>query len=356
MKLRVPEYYKEFKCIADKCKDTCCKSWEIDIDKKTSCFYASVKGDFGRKLENNISKTEPKHFILNNNGKCPFLNECNLCEIFIKLGEENLCDICSIHPRYFEWFANIKEGGIGLCCEEAARIILSQNTPFKTFETEIEFESCDEYDKDLFSLLYNLREKLITYLGNSSIPFNLRICNILKNAGSLQKNIDSEIFSKNFDFTDFEYNSKKNDLKPLLNFFLRLEYLDNNWKQYLRKCIKKHDVSLNNFNDFENSNPQIDTYLQNIAVYFIWRYFLKGVFDCDIWSKVNLMAVSLIFLKYLFFCKWLENGSLSFDDCVIIAKKYSQEIEYSDNNLETLASAAYDNFFFSAEYLIGINN
>ena len=53
----------------------------------------------------------------------------------------SLCDICSIHPRYFEWFANIKEGGIGLCCEEAARIILSQNIPFKTFETEIESDS-----------------------------------------------------------------------------------------------------------------------------------------------------------------------------------------------------------------------
>ena len=30
-----PEYYKEFKCIADKCPDTCCAGWKIMIDDKS---------------------------------------------------------------------------------------------------------------------------------------------------------------------------------------------------------------------------------------------------------------------------------------------------------------------------------
>ena len=34
MKLRVPDYYDEFQCIADKCSDNCCiGGWEIDIDE-----------------------------------------------------------------------------------------------------------------------------------------------------------------------------------------------------------------------------------------------------------------------------------------------------------------------------------
>ena len=55
MKLRLPNYYKNFKCIADKCKDSCCSAgWEIDIDDKTAEFYKNVKGNFGDKLRKNI--------------------------------------------------------------------------------------------------------------------------------------------------------------------------------------------------------------------------------------------------------------------------------------------------------------
>ena len=34
MKLFAPEYYKQFKCIADKCTHSCCIGWEIDIDEE----------------------------------------------------------------------------------------------------------------------------------------------------------------------------------------------------------------------------------------------------------------------------------------------------------------------------------
>ena len=28
-----PDFYDSFKCIADKCTDSCCIGWEIDVDK-----------------------------------------------------------------------------------------------------------------------------------------------------------------------------------------------------------------------------------------------------------------------------------------------------------------------------------
>lgn len=33
-----PEYIKNFSCIADKCEDHCCHSWDISIDKSTYKF------------------------------------------------------------------------------------------------------------------------------------------------------------------------------------------------------------------------------------------------------------------------------------------------------------------------------
>ena len=118
MIFRVPFYYNTFKCIADKCSDNCCIGWEIEIDSDTAEYYKSVGGAFGKRLSENIS--EENSFILKGE-RCPFLNEKNLCDIIINCGEEHLCQICRDHPRYFEWFADKKEGGIGLCCEEAAR-------------------------------------------------------------------------------------------------------------------------------------------------------------------------------------------------------------------------------------------
>ena len=137
---------------------------------------------------------------------CPFLNNSGLCEIYINLGKDSLCRICTEHPRYYEWFDGFKEGGIGLCCEEAARIILSQNTPFSTYEIEVPYDECaDEYDEELFSYLYACRDKIISYLDDVSIPFSSRIRNVLWYSYTIQQDIDSELLDEEdiFDVTAY---------------------------------------------------------------------------------------------------------------------------------------------------------
>ena len=101
MLLRMPGYCEKFRCIADRCIDSCCVGWEIDVDSRTAAYYESVSGDFGERLRKNISDG---CFVLDRDERCPFLNERGLCDIIIELGEDKLCQICSDHPRYFEWF------------------------------------------------------------------------------------------------------------------------------------------------------------------------------------------------------------------------------------------------------------
>lgn len=120
----VPDYYFEFKCIADKCKHTCCAGWEIDIDEVSLERY---KADgLGH-----ISCDDEPHFILDKNERCPYLNENNLCELIIKHGEGYLCSICTDHPRFRNYWENLTETGLGMCCEAAARLILTRNKPMK---------------------------------------------------------------------------------------------------------------------------------------------------------------------------------------------------------------------------------
>lgn len=49
MVFRVPSYYKNFRCIADKCPDNCCRGWEIDIDEDTLDYYKDLKGPMAEK-------------------------------------------------------------------------------------------------------------------------------------------------------------------------------------------------------------------------------------------------------------------------------------------------------------------
>ena len=51
----VPHYYKDFKCTASKCTDTCCAGWEIIIDDETYKNYKKVCGEFGDRLKSSLT-------------------------------------------------------------------------------------------------------------------------------------------------------------------------------------------------------------------------------------------------------------------------------------------------------------
>lgn len=363
MKFRAPMYYKDFHCIADKCKDSCCSAgWEIDIDAETEEFYKNVTGAFGDKLRSNITKTSPCHFVLDNHNNCPFLNDKKLCDIYINLGEEHLCQICKDHPRFYEWFDGIKEAGIGLCCEEAARIILSQNENFSVYEEEVNDE-CDEsisydyidsddYNSELYNYLISARAKIINYLDNSDISITCKLRNILWYGYTLQQDIDSELLD---DEEIFDVSSDcDTNIGDIIEYISTLEPNDENWPNYLKKCTNLSGVFNQKLAEFENANPEVENYLRNISIYFIWRYFMKGVFDGDVLSKIKLMYVSCFVLRYLFFCKWVENGNLGLDDCIDIVKRYSEEVEYCEDNLVKFAGDSYEMDELETEYLLGL--
>ena len=374
MKLRTPNYYESFKCIASKCKDSCCSAgWEIDIDDKTVEFYKNVTGEFGEKIKKKIEFNPPAHFKINKD--CPFLNENKLCDIYINLGEENLCQICKDHPRYYEWFENVKEAGIGLCCEEAARIILSQKDNFSLIEkeftpTKTDIENSEyKYDNEIYDYLLHSREKIINYIDYSSLPLDVSLRNILWYSYILQQNLDNFLLDDD-EIIDIS-NDRKNDsntansknidetntatiISEMFEFYKALEPNDEKWPEYLEQCAKTFQSTKHQLQDFENANPNVELYLKNIAIYFIWRYFLKGVFDEEIFSKIKLMYISIFIIKIMFFCEWIKKGSLTLEDCIDIVKKYSEEIEYCEENLDALADASYDLEIFSIETLLNI--
>lgn len=192
MKHLAPDWQSSFRCTADKCTDNCCIGWEIDIDPVSLSRYRKVEGEFGETLRRGIlSSPDGACFALTKDERCVFLNEQNLCEIYLHLGEDALCNICTRHPRFFEWYGDIREGGLGMCCEEAARLWLSFPGPLRLVEKE-SLEPDDGERPFWYSPLFSLRQKLFTLLEDSSRPLLQRMALFLQMCEQAQRYLDNE--------------------------------------------------------------------------------------------------------------------------------------------------------------------
>lgn len=162
MKVYVPDYYKEFKCIADQCEHTCCKGWEVEIDDESMKRFSAFP-DIASKIESG----EDNHFRLLEEETCPFLQEDGLCEMILRYGEDMLCQTCTDHPRFRNYWSDRIEMGLGLVCEEAARLILSRRTSMKLVMLSEDDEPEEESTEDE-AWLMELRDELLTKITGES--------------------------------------------------------------------------------------------------------------------------------------------------------------------------------------------
>lgn len=304
MKMISPDYYTEFSCIADKCKHNCCIGWEIDIDDDTYEYYRNINGDFGKKLISGIGTDGGiPHFILSENERCPFLNNGNLCDIITNIGEQSLCRICADHPRYRSFFSDRTEIGLGLCCEAAGKIILSRSE--KTHLIELENDGAEEFIFDDEDVFFNLRNQIFDILQNRKLSVNMRIENML------------EIFDVSF---------PQKSYTEWAMIFKGLERLDGEWDKYLDM------LSMLDGDDFSGC----ETAFEQLLIYFIYRHLSGGLDDGMICERA-LFAVLGYYIIHAMCCAYCHSvGSVEIDDITEIARMYSAEIEYSEDNTNRL--------------------
>lgn len=349
MKLCYPSYYKKFKCTAGNCTDNCCIGWEIDIDDKTYDYYKSLEAD----IMKNISLDYPHHFILQNE-RCPFLNSQNLCEIISHFGEEKLCCICRDHPRYFEWLGNVKQAGLGLCCEEACRLILTENS-------RLCYETINEKpDSEVASVkpLLFAQDKAMLIAQNNDITLNERILQLVIFAEKLQNCLDCESCDKIYDICS-SYKTgkiiagngnKKSSVMSILNLFKQMETIDTGFIDVVNEIECSIDDILNI--SFSYSNSEFSKMNERLIVYYIFRYFMKSAYDSDVLGKIHFAAAAYLFNSLSDSLEYIKSGSLTLQNKIKTAVLYSKQVEYSDVNIELLTDASIDTDVFSTENLI----
>ncbi len=124
-----PTFFGRFRCRAGACAHSCCRGWEIDVDGDSAARYLACPPPFGDRLRQSLACGEEGYsFRLTREEACPFLNREGLCELILTLGEDALCDICREHPRFYGAAGDLEYAGLGLSCEAAAQLLLSEKT------------------------------------------------------------------------------------------------------------------------------------------------------------------------------------------------------------------------------------
>ena len=342
-------FFDQFKCIGSACTDTCCAGWEIEVDETTAQGYLAEKGAFGDRLRREIGSEPGEYFFKLKNNRCPFLNKENLCDIFINLGEDRLCDICREHPRFYNWFGDYTEVGLGLCCEEAERLLFSDSKPL-TFVEEVhtdasdllddESEECEqmlEERKAIFSILQNRKKNIGARLKRLLLQLPYADEMLLLTVPILEWD-DPESIPK------LDYNAKPsaNTLKSsalfLIRFFGGMESLDETWPSMMKELEQNIDSLIDvdkaaEFIQFMKGENRLYEY-EHIAVYLVYRYYPEILFDGQIEAKILFAAASICLLFLMDLQCFQKNTAYTQQDRIELVRRFSKEIEYCPENME----------------------
>ena len=307
MKLIAPNYYPAFRCIADRCRHSCCIGWEIDVDTESLEKYASLPGELGEEVRANIiTEDDCAHFRLAEHDRCPFLNEQGLCRMILGFGEDILCQICRDHPRFYNEFSSHTEVGLGLSCEAAAQLILSQTEPLKliTLEDDGENELPDEYEQYILSL----RGQLLGLLEDENWTLEERLTNILDLCGvSFPKKSSAE----------------------WAELFRSLERLDSAWDSVLDTLTQSQ----------QPLGSEWDRPFINLAAYFLYRHLPTALDSGEPESHAAFAVLCTLTIRRLFATAPVRSA----DTLAELARMYSSEIEYSPENTDSLTELFFEN-------------
>lgn len=348
MKLSVPEYYERFHCIGTACPDNCCIGWEIDVDADSDQRYQQVGGVFGQRLRDSIQREGEIACFRMEGERCVLLNDQNLCEIILHLGEGALCQICRDHPRFTETFGELRETGIGLCCPEAGRLLFSKLEPIRFFQQVTEEPAvAGECDLERLGALLSARETLVQVVQDRTLPLTGRLCLTLEMAQRMQKALEEDSWTgllaalkMTTALTVEPSTAAARQVGEWLEALAGLEPINPAWTAVLgemRNLLTGPEKELREvWRQFRQAMEGRMHEYEHLAVYVLFRYFLKAVYTGDCLTPVQLAAVSCVVVGALDLTRFAERKTFTLADQIEIAGLYSKQIEYSEENLWAL--------------------
>lgn len=407
MKVMTPHYYKDFRCIAGACTDTCCAGWDVDVDKNSYKYYKTVKGAFGKHLKSVMVPSQDGEctFTLKEGGRCPFLNDDNLCDLYIELGEDKLCETCAEFPRFINDYGNIREIGIAPSCKTAGELMFSYKDEL-TFDT-VEDNSLIPEPNDIDAYTYmQLRQARIVAFGiisDRDISIFERLMLYLDYAKRIQKHLDAErdelIAGVAKRFCGPDYREKLLDklksrgavspdklqdgdmvkstpemhksygnrlIKGLRHFFddfKGMEVINPDWNIHVARVRQFLDGLADDswlaavMKDYHAGSEAFAHEYEQLAMYYVYRYMLDAVNDYDVLLKaknavIGILAVDIMAAANRAAGQQSDFRKPDFTMRVDIAHLYSRQFEHSYYNYEVYREYFGTKRCYSYEFLM----
>lgn len=389
MKVLKPFYYDDFKCTANECIDNCCSNWRIDIDEKTYKKYKKLKGEWGKKINNNIIRKRSNISYLKygkiklENNKCSLLSEDGLCTIHGSLGEDYLCNTCRAYPREIRKYGDIYERNLSISCPEVSKYIIKSKD---NFSFNLEDEKLSDLDKDyIFDGKYN--EKLYNILWDTRslsmeiIQFKeIEVWKRISFFKMLTDKVQNIINEKQYDNYEEVLNNFREQVINInvINSLDKISLIPEVKVKFIQSALQvRANKGLNNdkfssliieYNelfdkdiDFKSNVEKIiekekefnaylkaqENIIENLLIYLIYKYFMNALYSKDLNAEVNNIILSYAMIKILLLARYNKNNKeLSEDDFVEVFYLFSRTVEHNTvflpNIYKDIKEAGYD--------------
>lgn len=410
MKYYFPDYFDSFQCVPGKdCPDSCCIRWQIHVDAETLRKYAQVQGDMGRRMAEKIDFRTGKICSRGSDNRCEFLNEDNLCDIVLELGEDYLCETCRTHPRHEEVYPGVRERSLAMTCPIACRQLLQRKEKVRILHRNDGIDKeCDRFfDRRLFRLLLRTRDGLLRIAQNREQNIARRMLMILGMGHDVQSRIRSrslriktgplqrifphfpefteqeqwelrkiskayrshgayEKLEKRFDqiihdekyFRQETEASAKTIMTDMLFALCTMETLNPEWPPWLQSVLNMREEMTQTetaglIKKYHEQEDELQ--LEQMLVYFLYVYCCSSTYDEQLLAKCKMAVVNVMLIRELWFMKWYENDqTLTLEEQAWIAHCFVREIENSDENMEQWDSLMQRNPRFALKKLIKV--
>lgn len=334
MKVRIPDYYDDFSCLAGNCPHSCCLGWEVVIDGETARRYQTASGPLSDRLRAAMCRDADGDVCFPlNGGRCPFLNQENLCDIHCAWGAEATSVTCREHPRFTEDYGSFREITLTVSCPAVDALLLGSNAPLTFLEREDGQppEAGDEW----LDWLVPLRDQMLDLLRDRSQPLNGRLRNLLRLAQTVQPYIDREETEAIPALTAaWTAPAPEGTFAPLLPDALRLlaglEVLELDWPEILHQGETAADADV----------PE--ALLERIAVYFAFHYLLKTVNDGELLSRAAFCVFAVLVVQRLAAVCGLSEA----------LRRFSREVEHNEDALDALLESLSEGGVLPPERLL----
>ena len=320
-----PDLVRSFSCIADRCPDTCCRGWEVDIDSETGQYYRSVQGPFGERLRRALSVSDEDgstYIPLTENGDCPFLTKAGLCTIITELGEAAISRVCTEYPRYFVQIGGYEQMDMSLSCMEYGRIFFAAG-PMHLIRTEREVagDEMEEEDAEYLRSILQFRNEAVSVMQDGDGTWRERLAAV----GQALTGDETRGWLPGL-----------SEDEQLLQRVRSLELLDERWEGIMDEVEALGSAKTSGETSFGNEE-QTDRWFTKLSVYFLFRYMIDSYFDGGGDGVIRFTSRNLRYIWLMCRARARRLGRMLTDeDLIDIAHLYSRQVEHSEENVAVM--------------------